>query len=44
MRSLEFMLDKVDRSRMLREDGSRMNDAEVFDFLNASSRHSPPKV
>jgi len=32
----EFMLDKVDRSRLLREDGSRMSDQEVFDFLNAS--------
>lgn len=29
-------LPKIDRSRYLREDGSRMNDAEVLDFLKAA--------
>lgn len=33
----QFMMDHVDRSRMVREDGSLMSDAEVFDFLNASA-------
>jgi hypothetical protein len=32
----QFLLDKVDRTRYLREDGSLMNDQEVFDLLNAS--------
>lgn len=32
-----FLMDHVDRSRMLREDGSRMSGEEVFDFLNSAS-------
>lgn len=32
-----FLLDKVDRSKYVKEDGSRMNDQEVWDFLNAAS-------
>jgi hypothetical protein len=32
----QFLLDKVDRTRYLREDGTLMNDEEVFDFLNAA--------
>jgi hypothetical protein len=32
------MLPEVDRARMVNEDGSRMSDAEVMDFLRASWR------
>lgn len=30
----QFLMDKVDRSKYVLEDGSRMNDTELFDFLN----------
>lgn len=33
----QFLMDHVDRSKYLREDGSRMSDPELFDFLNAAT-------
>lgn len=30
----QFMMDHVDRSRYVLEDGSRMSDSQMFDFLN----------
>lgn len=36
-RFAQRMLDKVDRAQYLRADGSRMDDAEVLDFLRAAA-------
>lgn len=33
----QFLMDHVDRSRYVLEDGSPMNDAQMFDFLNAAT-------
>lgn len=36
-RFAQVMLEKVDRSRYVREDGSRMSDAEILDFLGRAA-------